>query len=195
MFIATIIAAVSMSFGHVEDNAIKCAIMGSPTKATSMAVEYAGASYPMCCGGCPTAFIKEPTKFIKEASKGEGAIGMFMFCPISGEKLDMKTVKATVDYKGMRYGFCCPDCIETFKKNPAKYTATPEKESLVCAMSGEKITAYSEAAGFMDHDGIRYYTCCGDCLTAMHKDIAKALGHSKAVVTTPKAMNAPKPKA
>ena len=48
-------------------------------------------------------------------------------CPISGEKIDKET-KATYEYKGKIYNFCCPMCIEEFKKDPDKYINKMEKQ-------------------------------------------------------------------
>lgn len=48
-------------------------------------------------------------------------------CPVMGEKIDEKT-KATYEYKGKIYNFCCPMCIESFKKNPESYIKNIEKE-------------------------------------------------------------------
>ena len=42
------------------------------------------------------------------------------FCPVSGDKVSGEHF---VDYKGKRYGLCCPACIGKFKQNPAKYLA------------------------------------------------------------------------
>jgi YHS domain-containing protein len=39
-------------------------------------------------------------------------------CPVMGGKIDKKVF---ADYDGKRVYFCCPGCIETFKKDPAKY--------------------------------------------------------------------------
>lgn len=47
-------------------------------------------------------------------------------CPVSGEKIDEK-MKQTYEYKGKIYSFCCPGCIEEFKKNPEKYIEKMEK--------------------------------------------------------------------
>lgn len=185
MFIATVVAALTLGVAKIDDTPLKCAVMGSPTNAKSMTMEYAGAKYPMCCGGCPDAFKKEPTKYIKEAAKSNTTIGMTLFCPVSGEKLDMEKVKATIDYKGMRYGFCCNDCVTAFKADPAKFAKTPEKESMTCPVSGEKIAAYSAAAGFMDYKGVRYYFCCGDCMSAMKKDPDAVIAKGKAAVAEP----------
>ena len=40
-------------------------------------------------------------------------------CPVSGDKIDEK-MKQTYEYKGKIYSFCCPDCIEEFKKGSRK---------------------------------------------------------------------------
>lgn len=194
MFIATVVAALTLGVAKFDDKPLKCAVMGSPTNAKSMTMEYAGAKFPMCCGGCPAAFTKEPTKFMKEAGKSDTTIGMLMFCPVSGERLDLEKVKLTTDYKGMRYGFCTEDELKAFKADPAMYTRIPEKESLTCPNSGEKISAYSAAGGYMDHNGVRYYFCCGDCLAAMKKDPGAVLAKGKAVVSEPKVMLTPKAK-
>ena len=41
-------------------------------------------------------------------------------CPVLGEKIDEKT-KATYEYEGKIYNFCCAMCVDTFKKEPEKY--------------------------------------------------------------------------
>ena len=44
------------------------------------------------------------------------------YCAVMGEhKIDPKV---TVAHAGKAIGFCCEDCIPTFKKEPAKYLAT-----------------------------------------------------------------------
>ena len=48
-------------------------------------------------------------------------------CPVTGEKIDEKT-KATYEYKGKVYNFCCSMCIEEFKKDPGKYIKKVEEE-------------------------------------------------------------------
>ena len=42
-------------------------------------------------------------------------------CPIGGDDVDPKV---TCVYKGQTIGFCCPDCVAEFKKNPEKYMKT-----------------------------------------------------------------------
>ncbi len=48
-------------------------------------------------------------------------------CPVLNEKVDEKT-KATYEYKGKIYNFCCPACIDEFKKDPKKYVEKVEEE-------------------------------------------------------------------
>jgi len=48
-------------------------------------------------------------------------------CPVRGEKIDEKT-KATCEYEGKIYNFCCPVCIEEFNNNPEKYIKKIEEE-------------------------------------------------------------------
>jgi YHS domain-containing protein len=48
-------------------------------------------------------------------------------CPVSDEKIDEKT-KATYEYKGKIYNFCCGMCVDEFKKDPEKYIKKVEEE-------------------------------------------------------------------
>ena len=41
-------------------------------------------------------------------------------CPVSGEQID-EAAKATYEYEGKIYNFCCAMCIDKFKKEPQKY--------------------------------------------------------------------------
>lgn len=42
-----------------------------------------------------------------------------VICPVTGDKINSDT-KATYDYEGVRYNFCCPGCIDIFKQDPIK---------------------------------------------------------------------------
>ena len=48
-------------------------------------------------------------------------------CPVGGEKIDEK-MKATYEYEGKIYNFCCAMCIDDFKKDPQKYIKKIEEE-------------------------------------------------------------------
>jgi len=41
-------------------------------------------------------------------------------CPVTGEEID-EAAKATYEYEGKTYNFCCAGCIDEFKKEPQKY--------------------------------------------------------------------------
>ncbi|MFH1458047.1 MAG: YHS domain-containing protein [Candidatus Omnitrophota bacterium] len=48
-------------------------------------------------------------------------------CPVSGEEINEET-KATYEYQGKVYNFCCAGCLEEFKKDPEKYIKKVEEE-------------------------------------------------------------------
>lgn len=49
-------------------------------------------------------------------------------CPVSQGAVDEK-LKATYEYEGKIYNFCCAMCIDDFKKDPKKYIKIVEKET------------------------------------------------------------------
>lgn len=71
----------------------------------------------------------EPGDAVTQASAKEssGVDAGNKICPVSGERIDEKS-KATYEYNGKIYNFCCPACIEEFKKNPQKYIAKVAQE-------------------------------------------------------------------
>jgi len=60
-------------------------------------------------------------------------------CPVSGEMMLKSQAKATYEYEGKTYYFCCADCKDKFVKDPAKYTAQKAemKEIYTCPMHPE----------------------------------------------------------
>lgn len=183
-----LISAIALAVA-INDTPIVCAIMGSPTKAESPRLEYAGSSFPFCCGGCDTTFEKDPKAAIKKAEKGTAAIGEFLFDPISHNRIKADKSKGTVDYQGLRYFFESEANMTEFKKDMKKYTTAPKKESLTCPVMGEKVASYSKASGYMDYEGVRYYFCCAGCQPAMTKDPAKYAGKE---ITEPAVVKPPK---
>jgi len=61
-------------------------------------------------------------------------------CPVSGDKIDEKN-KASYVYGGKIYNFCCPACIEEFKKDPQKYIKKVEDELKTKDNSGNETPA------------------------------------------------------
>lgn len=68
------------------------------------------------------------TEVVKEAGFLEKVVNVGnKICPVSGEKIDEK-LKATYEYDGKLYNFCCVSCVDDFKKDPQKYIKKVEQE-------------------------------------------------------------------
>jgi len=77
-------------------------------------------------GQLPCAVASE-TAMVAQTSPTKAVDVGNTICPVTGDKIDEKT-KATYEYKGKIYNFCCPMCIDTFKKDPQKYIKKVEEE-------------------------------------------------------------------
>jgi YHS domain-containing protein len=64
------------------------------------------------------AGTESPGVTIEDSNKAEDVGNKF--CPVSGEEIE-ESSKATYEYNGKIYNFCCASCIEEFKKDPEKY--------------------------------------------------------------------------
>ena len=66
-------------------------------------------------------------------------------CPVMGGAVD-KDAPYKTEYKGKTIGFCCPGCVEEFKKNPEKYMAKLEKGKCMikCPNCGTEIDVMKE---------------------------------------------------
>lgn len=76
---------------------------------------------------CDATGHKEDPKAAAAQNKSEAINVGNKICPVTGDKINEKT-KATYEYKGKIYNFCCPACVGTFKKDPAKYIKKIEEE-------------------------------------------------------------------
>lgn len=72
-------------------------------------------------------------------------------CPVSGEKIDEK-MKATYEYDGKIYNFCCLMCIDEFKKDPQKYIKKVEE------LQKDKVEEKAEGSSETHGHGERSYT-------------------------------------
>jgi len=75
-------------------------------------------SFAMMCHGTDAA---------KQTAVKESANVGNKICPVTGAKIDEK-LKATYEYEGKIYNFCCAMCIEEFKKDPQKYIKKIEEQ-------------------------------------------------------------------
>ncbi len=112
----------------------------------TLALFYANSVFAGCgCGGCkgncsqggcgPNCAVQKdmrmcPAHDMVMAKTGSAkAIDVGnKICPVMGDKIDPKS-KITYEYNGKIYHFCCPGCIEEFKKNPEKYIRIIEQTS------------------------------------------------------------------
>ncbi len=53
-------------------------------------------------------------------------------CPVLGGKINKDIY---VDYQGQRIYFCCPACIDTFKKDPEKYLQKLREQRVILEKS------------------------------------------------------------
>lgn len=54
-------------------------------------------------------------------------------CPVSGEEIGTMGEAKVVVYKGKAVRLCCPGCVKTFAKDPAKYLAAAEASAKAVA--------------------------------------------------------------
>ncbi len=87
----------------------------------------------------------------EESSKSAAAEVGNKICPVSGEKIDEK-IKATYEYNGKIYNFCCPMCIDEFKKDPGKYIKKIEQEKQ--KETGQKVESPSATDEHQEHSSM-----------------------------------------
>ncbi|MEK7449147.1 MAG: YHS domain-containing protein [Planctomycetota bacterium] len=59
----------------------------------------------------------------------ESEVGQEVACPVmTTSKFKVKKTTPAIDYQGKTYYFCCGDCLELFKKEPAKYISREHNE-------------------------------------------------------------------
>ena len=68
------------------------------------------------CSGCDMTKSESADPAVRSKTVSVGN----KICPVLGEPINEAT-KATYEYKGKIYNFCCASCIEGFKKEPQKY--------------------------------------------------------------------------
>jgi YHS domain-containing protein len=184
--LTTLISAVVMLQGGMT-----CPVAGdSANENTKAAMDYAGNRYTLCCAGCNAPFAKEPAKFAKPQ---EGKfIAFSLFDPVSGEKIELKTRNKlkTAEFESVRYYFATEANQTQFKADPKAFTKMPEKEALYCSVMKHGINSYAEAGGYVDFEGVRYYSCCPKCLVAFKAEPAKFAANAAAAnaIQAPKAM-------
>ena len=78
-------------------------------------------SAQMKCAGHSSAGNKHNSSVSTTQTNQEKAVAVGnKVCPVLNEKIDERN-KATYEYEGKIYNFCCASCIDEFKKDPEKY--------------------------------------------------------------------------
>lgn len=181
-----ILALVLSSVPPLHGEPLVCPVMGAgEANHEGPFRDYNGSRYWFCCEGCDAKFEKEPAKYVELRTKGK-ASGVFMFDPVSGDRLTHdKAIAEFIDYKGIRFLFANVENRNKFDKEPAKFGVMPKKEALYCPVGKEVIPTYAAASGFVDHDGVRYYMCCRGCETKFRAEPGKYLADAKKYIKAP----------
>jgi YHS domain-containing protein len=184
--LTTIIATLSFIMPAAQSHTVNCPVMGGAVKEPAETIAYNGVLYGTCCAGCGGAFIKDPAKFLTaEKNKGK-ALGISMFDPVSGLKINSKKAKfGPAEYNGTLFYFAEEKSLKAFEAEPKKYGTMPEKEALYCPVMGHAVKGYAEAGGYADVEGVRYYVCCPDCLGEMKTNGAKHVAKAAKAVKAP----------
>ncbi|MFI5386773.1 MAG: YHS domain-containing protein [Fimbriimonadales bacterium] len=167
-------ALAVMAFGLIgPEPPLHCpATLAEITGAPAIKMEYAGALFGTCCGGCDAPFAKDPVGLLAKAAKANTTVGLFGYDPVSGRKIDAKNAVAYSDYRAIRYCFASADEKKAFDVAPGKFLSDVKAEAYMCPVTGDEMTPES-SRGYADYKGVRYYLCCPQCTTAFRKDPAK----------------------
>jgi YHS domain-containing protein len=173
---------------------VNCAVMGDATDSKSVALDYNGVRFPMCCDSCVTMFKRSPDRYLTpDRVKKSGTVGYSLFNPVTGLRIEIKDAKGGfADYQGVRYFFASADEKKAFDTDPKKFGTLPKNEALYCAVMGHGIKSYAAAGGYVDHNDTRLYVCCGGCMGKLKADTAGYADKSKAQVKKPAVQSAPK---
>ncbi len=113
-----------------------CPVMGGKIDST-IYTDIQGQRVYLCCAGCIKPMKKDPDKYFKKAAAQSALFENIQeVCPVSGEKLEEKSVFA--DFEGRRVYFCCEDCADKFEKDPQKYLTLLDKPAGDKAVKKEK---------------------------------------------------------
>ncbi len=110
-------------------NQTNCPVMGGKID-SAIYTDIQGQRVYHCCPMCSKKLKADPDKFFKKAA-ADGILfeNIQETCPVSGEKLEDKSVYT--DYEGRRIYFCCKKCRGTFNDDPQKFLSKmdmPAKE-------------------------------------------------------------------
>jgi len=126
-----------------------------------------------CCSGCIDDYKEAPAKYAAEVKAQRETLAkrprIQTTCPVSGKPVDGKT---TAEVAGRTIGFCCADCVDKYKAEPAKFKARLEAcytYQTKCPVSGKDVSLSTSTEL---STGQRIYFCCANCAEKFNKDVA-----------------------
>ncbi len=184
--LTTLAIATLLASGSSQAPTISCPVMGAPAVDKGPVTDYAGVRYRFCCAGCDVTFGKGPASALKGESVKGKVTGVSLFDPVQGLPINRKGKGGFSDFGGTRFYFLNGENKAKFDADPKRYGTAPEKEALFCPVMRVELKNYYGVAGFVDHDGVRYYACCGSCLPTLKGDVAKYAPNAAAYVKAPR---------
>lgn len=167
---AALACALAMAQTDSQTKPLACPVLGEPVPTGALSVDYRGLKVSFCCGGCDSKFLKEPEKFLAASAESGDAIAVSLFDPVSQTRLDLEQAKASIDFQGIRYPFQSQENLDEFLALPGSYILAPNRESLTCPVMKKASASHSQAAGYADFKGVRYYFCCAGCEESFDTD-------------------------
>ncbi len=143
------------------------------TAPAELVVRYNGIEFHLCCDGCDDRFIAAPDQFIEAASESKAAVGVFLFDPVTGNRVALEDAKATRVHRGIAYPFETTESAAKFDASPVDMALNTKREAAACPVMKTPIKNSSLASGFADHEGVRFYFCCAGCETDFANDRAR----------------------
>lgn len=102
---------------------VACPLTGKPVN-KDVTVEMAEANVGLCCKNCLAKFNaaddEAKLKLVFSAAAMKKGFTHQTKCPVSGKDIDPAN---SVEYKGEKVYFCCPNCPAGFEKDPEKFVA------------------------------------------------------------------------
>jgi len=167
------LSAVGATARAAEDALPKCPVTGEAVNFNVSTMTPDGPVF-FCCKKCVGALEKDPAKFAAAVGEQRKALEkrykVQVVCPVSGEPIDPKV---SIEQDGQQVHFCCNQCVEKFKADPAKYKsmlAASYTYQTKCPISGEEI---NPTTGVVLTSGEKVYTCCKRCAAKVGADAVK----------------------
>ncbi|MCC6755786.1 MAG: hypothetical protein IT199_05370, partial [Solirubrobacterales bacterium] len=157
--VTSAIAAESSKAGQ-----LLCPVSGEPAKLEAKAMTADGPVF-FCCDGCRKKFEADPAKYQEQVTAQRAVLAHYPkvqeTCPVSGKPVDKQVSMVS---EGRKVYFCCKDCAEKFKADPAKFkgklaVSYTYQDFPKCPVSGRPVDFSRK---LLAEDGPVYF-CCGDC--------------------------------